>query len=66
MIQTLWRKDRTFYRALLAQTGLPVFASVSHMDDRMAYGEHVVLANVRLKAHDVYILNRLAFPVLVV
>jgi hypothetical protein len=55
MIQPLWRIARTLDKALLAQTGFPVFASVSHMDDRMAHGELEVLAYVRIEALDVYI-----------
>jgi len=62
MIEPLWRKDRKFYEALLAQRGFPVFASVSHIDDWMAHGELIVLAYVRLEARDVYILNSLALP----
>jgi hypothetical protein len=66
MIQPLWRNDRTFHKTLLAQTGFPVFASVSHMDDQMAHGELEVLAFARIKAHDVYVLNSLALPGLIV
>jgi hypothetical protein len=47
MIQPLWRKDRTFYETLLAQRGFPVFASVSHMDDRMDHGELEVLVYIQ-------------------
>jgi len=50
MIRSLWRNDRTFQKALLAQTGFPVFASLSHMDDRMANRK----------------LNSLAFPGLII
>jgi len=66
MIQPLWRKDRTFYETLLAQTGFHTFVSVSHMDDRIAHGELEVLAYVRIEVHDVYILNSLDFPGLIV
>jgi len=66
MIQPLRRKYRTFYEALFAQTGFPVFASVSHMHDPMAHGELEVLAYLRIEAHDFYILNSLALPFLIV
>jgi hypothetical protein len=36
------------------------------MDDRMAHGELKVLAYVRIEAHDIYILNSLALPGLIV
>ena len=62
MIQPLWRNDRTFYKAFLAQAGFIFFASVSHMDDRIAHGELEVLAYVRIGSHAFYILNSLAFP----
>jgi len=39
MIKLLGRTDRTFYQALLPQTGFPAFASVSHMGDRMTHGK---------------------------
>jgi hypothetical protein len=64
-MRPLWRNDCTFYKALLAQTGFLVFASVSHMDIRMAHVELEVHAYVRINAHD-YILNRLALPGLIV
>jgi hypothetical protein len=32
------------------------------MDERMAHGELEILAYIRIEAHDVYILNNLAFP----
>jgi len=66
IIQSLWRNDSTFYEALLAQTGFLVFASVSHMDERMAHRELVVFTYIRVKAHDVYILNSLALLGLIV
>jgi hypothetical protein len=62
----LWRNDKTFYYALLEQTGFLFFASVSHMDDRMSHRELEILAHVRIEAHYVYILNSLAFPSLIV
>jgi len=62
MIQPLWRNDRTFHDSLLAETGFPVFASVSHKDDPMVHGELEVFTYIRVKAHDVYILDSLAFP----
>jgi hypothetical protein len=61
----LWRNDRTFHETLLAQTGFPVFASVSHMNARMPHGELEVLAYVRIEAQDVYILNSLALTGLI-
>jgi hypothetical protein len=51
MIKPLWMNDRTFQDALLAQTGFLVFASFSHMDDRMAHGELGVFTYIRVKAH---------------
>jgi len=54
MIQPLWRNDGTFYKSHIAQTGFLVFASISHMDDRMAHGELVFHAYVLIEAHDVY------------
>jgi hypothetical protein len=36
------------------------------MDERIAHGELEVLAYVRIEAHDVYILNSLTFPSLIV
>ena len=66
MIQPLWRNDKKFHKAFLAKIGFPVFASLSHMDDRMVHGELVVFAYLRIEAHDVYILNSLAFPGLIV
>jgi len=66
MMQPLWRNDRIFYKDLLAQTGILVFAIVFHMDDRMAHGDLEVLAYIRIKAFDVYILNSLAFQSLIV
>jgi len=62
MIEPLWRKDRTFYETLLAQRGFPVFASVSHMDDRMDHGEFEVLVYIRIESHDVYTQKSLALP----
>jgi hypothetical protein len=53
MIEPLWRNNRTFHKALLAQTGFPLFASASHMDERIADGELEVLANVRVKVNKV-------------
>jgi hypothetical protein len=66
MIKSIWRNDRTFHQALLAQTGFLVFANVSHMDDRMVHWQLVVFTYIWVKAHDVYILNSLDFPDLIV
>jgi hypothetical protein len=58
--------DRTFYQALLAQTGFLVFASVSHMNDRVAHWDLEVFTYITVKAHDAYILNSLAYQGLIV
>jgi len=38
---------------------------ISHMDDLMTYGELKILAYVWVQVHDVYILNCLIFPRLI-
>jgi hypothetical protein len=65
-LQSLWRNYRTIHEVLLAKTGFPVFASVSNTNDRMAHAEVEVLAYIRVNAHEVCILNILAFPDLIV
>ena len=62
----LWRNDRTFHEDLLVQTSFLVFAGVSNMDERMVHGKLGVFTYIRLKAHNVYLLNSLAFPGLIV
>ena len=57
MIQVLWRKERTLYRTFHLKTGLHVFTRVANVDDWMSYWKLIILADVRIQAHNVKILN---------
>ena len=41
-------------------------ASVSYMNDRVAHGEFPIFTDIGVEAHNVYILNILALPGLIV
>jgi hypothetical protein len=65
MLQPLWWNDRTFYEAIRTKAGSLVFERISHMEDRMAHVEFIVLADVRVQAHYIQVLDSLAFPRLI-
>jgi len=66
VIQLLWRNDRTFGQAFHTQARLYIFTLIAYVNDRMAVGELEILAYVRVKAHDVDILNGLILAFLIV
>jgi hypothetical protein len=45
---------------------LNVFASISHINDRVAHGEFSIFTDMGVEAHNIYILNSLALPGLIV
>jgi len=61
MVKLLWRNDSTLYQTVHTQAGFHVLALISHMDDWVAHGKLDILAYVRVKAHDIHILNSLDF-----
>jgi len=66
MIQPLRRNDRTCYQIVHTQARFYFFSRIPHMNDRVTHWELKVLAYVRVQAHDIYILNSLVFPRLIV
>jgi len=57
VIQILRRNDRTFNPTIHTQTRLYILTHIPYVNDWMTQGELEVLANVRVEAYDVDILN---------
>jgi len=64
MVQTLWRHDRTFYQTVHRQARFLILARIATVNDWMIYGQLEILANVRVQAHDVDILDSPIFRTL--